>query len=74
MPVAGKTGTAETAQGVPNAWFIGFAPSQPYTKLDGTVINEPEIAIAVMMENAGEGFEVAAPIFKRIVELYYGLR
>lgn len=74
VPVAGKTGTAETAQGVPNAWFIGFAPSQPYTKLDGTVINEPEIAIAVMMENAGEGSEVAAPIFKRIVEIYYGLK
>jgi penicillin-binding protein 2 len=73
VPVAGKTGTAETPQGRPHAWFIGFAPSQPYTKADGTVVNEPEIAIAVIMENAGEGSEVAAPLFRRIVALYYGL-
>ena len=73
VPVAGKTGTAETSQGRPNAWFIGYAPSQPYVKLDGNVVNEPELAIAVLMENAGEGSEVAAPIFKQVVALYYGL-
>lgn len=73
VTVAGKTGTAETAQGIPHAWFTGYAPAAPYTRADGSVINSPEIAIVVMVENAGEGSAVAAPIFRRIVELYYGI-
>ncbi len=75
MPVivAGKTGTAETVIGEPHAWFAGYAPAAPYTRADGSVINAPEIAIVVMIENAGEGSAVAAPIFRRIVELYYGI-
>lgn len=74
VPVAGKTGTAQTAQALPNAWFAGFAPAAPYQKADGTTAETPEIAIAVVFENAGEGSEVAAPVFKRIVELYYGVK
>jgi penicillin-binding protein 2 len=73
MPVAGKTGTAETVVDDSHAWFLGYAPSEPFTQADGTIIEEPEIAIAVMIENSGEGSEVAAPIFRRIVELYYGI-
>lgn len=73
VPVAGKTGTAETVVSESHAWFDGYAPAEPYTLADGTVIEEPEIAIVVMIENAGEGSEVAAPIFRRVVELYYGL-
>ena len=74
VPTAGKTGTAETSQLTPHAWFMGYAPNTPYTKPDGTVIAEPEIAIAVIMENSGEGSEVAAPIFRRVLELYYGIQ
>lgn len=71
--VAGKTGTAEAPPNLPHAWFAGYAPAAPYTKTDGTVIDQPEIAVVVIAENAGEGSEVAAPIFRRIVELYYGI-
>ena len=73
VPVAGKTGTAQTPQILPHAWFIGYAPAAPYTLADGTVIDKPEIAVAVIAENAGEGSEVAAPIFRRIIEAYYDI-
>ena len=73
LQVAGKTGTAEAPPNNSHAWFTGYAPAAPYTQADGTVIEEPEIAIAVIVENAGEGSVVAAPIFRRIVELYYGI-
>lgn len=73
VPVAGKTGTSETG-GEPHAWFAGYAPAIPYTRSDGLQIAEPEIAVVVLMENAGEGSEVAAPIFRRVVELYYSIQ
>ena len=73
VPTAGKTGTAENAGGESHAWFAGYAPAGPYTTAGGAVLNAPEIAIAVIAENAGEGSAVAAPIFRRIVELYYGI-
>jgi penicillin-binding protein 2 len=74
VQVAGKTGTAEDPPRNSHAWFAGYAPAAPYTKTDGTIIEDPEIAIVVMIENAGEGSAVAAPIFRRIVELYYGIQ
>jgi penicillin-binding protein 2 len=74
VPVAGKTGTAEApAGGLPHAWFAGWAPSEPYTGRDGITINTPEIAVIAMVEHAGEGSAVAAPIFRRIIELYYDI-
>lgn len=76
VPVAGKTGTAEdpaAANGMPHAWFAGYAPAAPYTMPDGTVIEQPQIAIVTMVENAGEGSTVGAPLFRRVVELYYGI-
>jgi len=71
--VAGKTGTAETVVAESHAWFIGWAPAEPYTLPSGAVIEEPELAIVVMVEHAGEGSAVAAPIFRRIVESYYDI-
>ena len=59
ITVAGKTGTAEVANGTSNqAWFIAFAP-----------VPNPRIAIAVTVERTqGEGGTVAAPIAKQIIQ------
>ncbi len=64
IPVAGKTGTAESGNGDSHAWFAGYTMDSDSSKL-------PDIAIAVILENQGEGSDWAAPIFKRIVETYY---
>ena len=64
IPVAGKTGTAE-AGGVdaePHSWFAAYAPA-----------DDPEIALVVVAENAGEGSTVAAPLARQVVEAYFGL-
>jgi penicillin-binding protein 2 len=66
IPVAGKTGTAEdpgSPLGLPHAWFAG------YTRMNDP--GRPDIAAAVVVENIGEGSEYAAPIFRRIVEVYF---
>ncbi len=64
IPVAGKTGTAEApgADTLPHSWFAAYAPA-----------DNPEIAVVVMVENAGEGSSVAAPMVRGVVEAYYGL-
>lgn len=66
VPVAGKTGTAETpgneacggGENENQAWFMGFAPA-----------NEPKIAIAASVECTEQfGNDVAAPIFRDVAE------
>jgi peptidoglycan glycosyltransferase len=56
-PIAGKTGTAEVANGKSHSWFVGFAPFGGSRK----------IAIAVVVENAGYGGRAAAPIAGAVV-------
>jgi len=52
VTVAGKSGTAELGgSGEPHSWFIGFAPAE-----------DPQVVIAVLVEQAGRGGEVASPI------------
>lgn len=64
IPVLGKTGTAEDpAGGLPHAWFVGYtAANRP---------ERPDVAIVVVLENRGEGSIYAAPIFRRLVEIYF---
>jgi peptidoglycan glycosyltransferase len=58
VSVAGKVGTAEVNTGeTPHAVFIGFAPA-----------DNPAIAVAVVMENAGGGGAEAAPVAKKVLE------
>ncbi|HEX9968208.1 MAG TPA: penicillin-binding protein 2 [Solirubrobacterales bacterium] len=65
VPVAGKTGTAETpfndacgGADVNQAWFIGFAPA-----------DDPQIAIAATVEcTTAFGGDIAAPIFREVAE------
>ncbi len=64
VPIYGKTGTAETASDDPHSWFAGYTDGAKET-------NKPDITIVVIAENAGEGSMVAAPIFRRIIEIYY---
>ena len=57
VTTAGKSGTAELGgSGEPHSWFIGFAPA-----------DDPQVAIAVVVEQAGRGGEVAAPIAGRLM-------
>ena len=58
--VAGKTGTAQNPHGQDHALFIGFAP-----------VENPEIAFAVVVENAGHGGSIAAPVARDIVRFYF---
>jgi penicillin-binding protein 2 len=63
VPVAGKTGTAQNPQGEDHSLFIAFAPYSPSGR-------EAEIAVAVLVENAGFGSTAAAPIASLLVEQY----
>jgi peptidoglycan glycosyltransferase len=63
VDVAGKTGTAQNGDGKPyTLWFTGFAPA-----------NDPQVAVAVVVENGTSfGNVVAAPIAKKVIEAVLG--
>jgi len=62
IEVACKTGTAEShsLSGLPHAWFTAYAPS----------IN-PELILTVMIEEVGQGSDLAAPIAREIFKKYF---
>jgi penicillin-binding protein 2 len=60
MEVAGKTGSTEHGHGkTTHAWFVGFAP-----------VENPKIAVCVLLEGAGHGGEVAAPVAAEVIKKY----
>ena len=59
IETAGKTGTVQNAHGRDHAIFIGFAP-----------IDNPQIAVAVVVENAGFGATWACPMASLVTEQY----
>ena len=71
VPVAGKTGTAESGSGRPHAWFAGYTLCEEAVDQYPVCKDKPDIAIAIILENQGEGSDWAAPVFKRIIETYY---
>ncbi len=57
--VAGKTGTAQNPHGKDHSWFIAYAPYE-----------DPQIAVAVLVENGGFGASAAAPLAGLMLEYY----
>lgn len=77
VPIAGKTGTAEKYVTLPKgylglerpfarlmdqAWWCGYGP-----------FDDPELVVCALVENAGHGGEVAAPVALRVFEQYFGV-
>ena len=71
--VAGKTGTAQLTAGSAgvdsddldkairdHAWFVGYAPAE-----------KPTIAFAIIVEHGGHGGAVAAPIARKVLDVYF---
>lgn len=59
LNIAGKTGTAQNPHGEDHAVFVGFAP-----------YDNPKIAIAVIVENAGFGSTAAAPVARDVIKAF----
>lgn len=59
LDICGKTGTSQNPHGKDHSVFFGFAPK-----------NNPKIAVAVFVENAGWGGDWAAPISSLLIEKY----
>ncbi len=61
IPTAGKTGTAEFGnQNKTHAWYTSFAP-----------VDDPKLAITVLIEGGGEGSTVSSPVAKEIYRWYF---
>lgn len=66
--VACKTGTAETVGEKTHAWFTAFGdPSEASAEGDSS-----QIVVTALVEEAGEGSVVAAPVVKKIFEKHFG--
>ena len=76
IPFGGKTGTAQVASAAlagpeedrpeqlrNHAWFVGLAP-----------VENPEIAIAVLIEHGGGGGAAAAPVGGHVMTTYFALQ
>jgi penicillin-binding protein 2 len=57
--VGGKTGTAQNPHGEDHSWFVSFTPAR-----------SPVIVVSVLVENAGSGSVIAAPIARKVMKAY----
>jgi penicillin-binding protein 2 len=62
VDVAGKTGTAQVAGKDDYAWFVAYAPA-----------DDPQYAVAVVLEQGGHGGAIAAPAAREILAQLLGL-
>lgn len=62
VDIAGKTGTAENSQGRDHGWFVAYGP-----------FDNPNVVVAVIIENGGYGSQSAVPIGRKILEAAFGL-
>ncbi|HHT84888.1 MAG: penicillin-binding protein 2 [Bacillota bacterium] len=62
VKVCGKTGTAQNPLGDDHSWFVGFGPYE-----------DPEIALAVVVDQGGSGSAVAAPVARQIFDAFLAI-
>ncbi len=60
VTMGGKTGTAQNPHGEDHAWFVGYAPAI-----------DPQILGCVIVENAGHGSTISAPIVKAVFTKFF---
>jgi penicillin-binding protein 2 len=64
VPVAGKTGTAQTGGGrADQSWYVGLAPYP-----------SPRYVVVATFEHGGFGVETAAPAVRRIMSVLFGIK
>ncbi len=59
---AAKTGSAETGRGTTHSWFACYAPAAA-----------PEIVVAALVEEGGDGSVAAGPVVRKVLDAYFGL-
>lgn len=62
VDIAGKTGTAENSHGRDHGWFVAYAP-----------FYNPNIVVAVIVEQGGFGSQSAVPIGRKVLEAAFGI-
>ncbi len=62
IEIAGKTGTAENSHGRDHGWFVAYGP-----------FDNPDIVVAVIVEQGGFGSQSAVPIGRKVLEAWFGL-
>jgi hypothetical protein len=63
VPVAGKTGTAQTPDGSDHSWYASWAPA-----------DRPRVVVVVLIEHGGFGAEAAAPAAREIYSAFFHVR
>ena len=63
VPIAGKTGTAQTPYGSDHSWYASWAPA-----------DRPRVVVVVLIEHGGFGVEAAAPAAREIYSAFFNVR